>query len=243
MKQTVVLSLIALMSLPIQAQWWGGKGIKGNGEVTTITRNVGDYDQVNVGGFFDVELVYGDEGTITIEGESNLLDYLVTEVKGSALKIKVEKGKNLKPNRNKTIRVTVPFRDLDEVTLAGSGDVIAKDMIKADSFKTAVAGSGDLIVAVDANSVDGSVAGSGDLTLEGNAQDVDFRVAGSGDIHAGKLSAKNGEASVAGSGDIKLNCSDYLKARVSGSGDIEYLGNPEREDNKVSGSGSISSGY
>jgi len=30
-----------------------------------------------------------------------------------------------------------------------------------------------------------------------------------------------------------------VKARVTGSGDIDYQGNPEREDKKVSGSGDI----
>ncbi len=239
MKQLIVLGLIALTTLPLQAQW--GKKVKGNGEVTTITREVGDYDQVNVGGFFDVELVYGDEGAITIKGESNLLEYLITEVKNGALKVKVKKGVNLKPSNYKTIQVTVPFRDLDAVTLAGSGDVISKDVIKASNFRTAVAGSGDLIVSVEASSIDASVAGSGDLTLKGSSNDVEYRVAGSGDIHAGDLKAQNADARVAGSGDIKLNCTGYLKARVSGSGDIEFSGNPDKEDIKVSGSGEISS--
>jgi len=239
MKQLIVLGLIALTTLQVHAQW--GKKVKGNGEVTTITREVGNYDQVNVGGFFDVELVYGNEGTITINGESNLLDYLITEVKGNALKVKVKKGVNLKPSKNKMITVTVPFRDLDAVTLAGSGDVISKDVIKTSNFRTAVAGSGDLIVSVEASTIDASVAGSGDLTLKGSSNDVEYSVAGSGDIHAGDLKAQNADARVAGSGDIKLNCSGSLKARVSGSGDIEFSGNPDKEDIKVSGSGDISS--
>ena len=238
MKKLIILSVIALSTIQVQAQW--GKGVKGNGEVTTITREVGNYDQVNVGGFFDVELVYGDEGTITISGESNLLEYLVTEVKDTALKIKVKKGKNLKPSKNKNITITVPFRDLDEVTLAGSGDVISKNVIKASSFNSAVAGSGDLILEVEASSVEGSVAGSGDLTLKGSTDNVELKVAGSGDIHARNLNAKHAEASVAGSGDIELNCTQSIKARVSGSGDIDYTGSPGKEDTKVSGSGDIS---
>ncbi len=240
MKKVITASLILMACLQMQAQWWGGKGIKGNGNMTTITRDVGSYDQVNVGGFFDVELVAGNEGTLTIEGESNLLEYIITEVKGDALKIKVEKGKSLKPSNRMMIKVTVPFRDLNEVTLAGSGDVVGKAVMKANSFNTAVAGSGDLILEVDANMVDASVAGSGDLTLTGNTRDFEASVAGSGDIHAGRLNAENVDARVAGSGDIAVNCSKSLKARVSGSGDIEYSGNPAKQDTKVSGSGDIS---
>lgn len=240
MKKLITVCLILVTAFQAQAQWWGGKGIKGNGNMTTITRDVGSYDQVNVGGFFDVELVAGDEGTLTIEGESNLLEYLVTEVNGNALKIKVEKGKNLKPSNRMMIKITVPFRDLNEVTLAGSGDVIGRDIIKANNFNTSVAGSGDLVLKVEANTVDSSVAGSGDLTLSGSTRDLEASVAGSGDIHAGNLDAANVDARVAGSGDISVRCSESLKARVSGSGDIEYSGNPSKQDTKVSGSGDIS---
>jgi len=239
MKKLITLSIILLAATQVQAQWWG-KGIKGNGNMTTITRDVGSYDQVNVGGFFDVELVAGTEGTLTIEGESNLLEYLVTEVKGNALKIKVENGKTLKTSKRMMIKVTVPFRDLDAVTLAGSGDVVSKDVIKANNFKTSVAGSGDLILNVEASSIKSSVAGSGDLTLTGSARDLEARVAGSGDIHAGRLKADNVDAKVAGSGDVSVYASKSLKARVSGSGDIDYSGNPDKQDTKVSGSGDIS---
>lgn len=239
MKNLIALSLLIITTVQVQAQWWG-KGEKGNGNMTTITRDVGSYDQVNVGGFFDVELVAGSEGTLTIEGESNLLEYIVTEVKGTALKIKVKKGKNLRPSKRMMIKVTVPFQDLDEVTLAGSGDVWNSDMIKTQEFRTSVAGSGDLVLEIEASSIDASVAGSGDLTLKGSSRDIEASVAGSGDVHARDLKADNADARVAGSGDIAINCSKSLRARVSGSGDIEYYGNPDKEDTKVSGSGSIS---
>jgi hypothetical protein len=37
-------------------------------------------------------------------------------------------------------------------------------------------------------------------------------------------------------GDTTIYCSDSLYARVSGSGDIDYKGNPTKKDVKVSGS-------
>lgn len=239
MKKVIAICLLVLTAIPAQAQWWG-KGVKGDGNMTTITRSVGDYDQVNVGGFFDVVLVAGTEGTLTIEGESNLLEYLVTEVKNGALKIRVEKGKSLKPSRNMMIKVTVPFKDLDGVSLAGSGDVWNEDVIKTDEFKTSVAGSGDLKLRVEANSIDASLAGSGDLTLNGSTRDIEASIAGSGDIHAKNMKAQNADVRVAGSGDIAIHCSKSLKARVSGSGDIDYYGNPDKQDTKVAGSGAIS---
>ncbi|MCB0432791.1 MAG: DUF2807 domain-containing protein, partial [Mangrovimonas sp.] len=45
---------------------------------------------------------------------------------------------------------------------------------------------------------------------------------------------------ISGSGDIDVVSNSQIKARVSGSGSVEYRGNPELKDTKVAGSGRIS---
>ena len=239
MKKLVLLTGALLCFTASHAQW-GSKKVKGNGNMTTETRTTGDYDAIKCAGSFDYILVSGEEGKITLEGESNLLEYIVTEVKGDKLVIKTEKGVNLRTSWNKTIKVTVPFRDISEVSLAGSGDLWTEDTINASDFEASLAGSGDIIIDVEATSVECSVAGSGDLTLKGNTNNLEAKLAGSGDIHAFGLQANHTVVSVAGSGDAEVVSNSSLKARVSGSGDIEYKGNPSKEDTKVSGSGSIS---
>lgn len=241
MKKLITLLVVLVSTLPANAQWWGSKKIKGNGDMTTETRSLGNYDRVHVAGSFDVILISGSEGELTVEAESNLMEYLITETDGDALKIKVEKGVNIQPSKRNSIIITVPFTDIEEVNLAGSGDVVSKAVIEANNFECAVAGSGDIILEIDAQDVKAAVAGSGDLTLKGTTQNLKASVAGSGDIHTKGLESRKIDASVAGSGDIELNCDSCdLKARVSGSGDIKYLGKTNREDFKVSGSGSIS---
>ncbi|MHA7057343.1 head GIN domain-containing protein [Aquimarina sp. M1] len=237
---TIILSLALCGVTSIHAQWWGnGKKIEGDGNVVTKTRSLSDYDQVKVKGSLDVALVSGTEGAIKIEGESNLIPYVKTEIEGEALKIYVEKGYYLKVSKGKKLLITVPFKDLDEVSLSGSGDIYGNDVIKASNFKTSVSGSGDIRLAVEAIRMESYVSGSGDLELRGTTDNLECKVTGSGDVKAYDLKAKDVIASVTGSGDIKITSTASLKARVTGSGDIDYQGNPEREDKKVSGSGDI----
>lgn len=208
--------------------------------MTTITRSTSDYDGIKCAGSFDYILVAGTEGNITIEGEENLLEYIVTEVKGGNLIVKTENNVNLRTSKGKTIKITIPFKDINNVSLAGSGDLWNEDKITSTNLDVALAGSGDVVLNVEASSIVGKLAGSGDLTLKGNTNELEAKVSGSGDFHGFNLQSNHTNVAVAGSGDAEVVSNISLKARVAGSGDIEYRGNPKTEDTKVAGSGSIS---
>lgn len=237
MKKSIILFAVLLVAFTIQAQ----NRIKGNGKITTITRSTSDYDGIKCAGSFDYILVAGAEGTIKIEGEENLLEYIITEVKNGSLVVKTEDRINLRCSTNKTIKITIPFKDIDHVSLAGLGDLWNEDKITSTTMNVSLAGSGDLKLNIEASSTKASLAGSGDITLKGSTNDLDASVSGSGDFHGFELLSNNTDVSVAGSGDADVVSNESLKARVAGSGDIRYKGNPKIEDNKVAGSGSIES--
>jgi hypothetical protein len=239
MKKAVVVTLILAITASCSAQW--GKKIKGNGDKVTIERSTGNYDDIAVSGWFDVDLVDGKEGELTLEGESNLLEYIITEVKNGKLKIKTENNINLKPSDwNNGIRITVPVERISAISLSGSGDIVGKTTLKTETLDTAMSGSGDITLDIETNTVSASMSGSGDITFSGNTTDFSATISGSGDIKAFDLEADNVDATVSGSADIKVTANKMLKARVSGSGDITYRGNPEKLDTKTSGSGDIS---
>lgn len=237
MKKSILLIAVLFIATSLQAQ----KKIKGNGNMTTITRTTSDYDGISCAGSFDYILVAGTEGTIKIEGEENLLEYIITEVKGGTLIVKTREHTNISTSRSKTIKITIPFKDINSVSLAGSGDLSNEDKIISTNLKVSLAGSGDVILNIETFTTKASLAGSGDLTLKGTTNDLQAQVSGSGNIHGFDLKSINTEVTVAGSGDADVVCTGNLKARVSGSGDIRYNGNPKTEDSKVAGSGSIES--
>jgi hypothetical protein len=56
------------------------KKIKGNGKRVTVNRTTSTYDGFAVGGSFNIILVKGNEGKITIEGEENIIPFIETEI-------------------------------------------------------------------------------------------------------------------------------------------------------------------
>ena len=240
MKKIITLG-IALCTIAVT----NAQKIKGNGNIVTIERSTDDYDAIAVSGWFNVILVDGQEGKLSIEGDENLLEYIKTEVKEGKLVIKVKKGYNLQPSSWKKdggIYVTVPVESVNEVTLSGSGDIVGKKTISASEFSTNMSGSGDITLDVESKTVSASMSGSGDINLSGTTEVFDVQISGSGDIEAYDLIADTVDASISGSADIKVTANKMLKARVSGSGDIHYRGDATKLDTKSSGSGDITRG-
>lgn len=244
MKNLTVTSMILLSfcSFMSYGQWNMGRQVKGNGNVISETRTTTNYESIKISGFFDVDLVAGKEGSITIKGEENILDYIDVEVIDNVLKIGTEKGYNFKLSPGKSVHITIPFETINALFLSGSGDITSKNIIKTDTFEANLSGSGNLKLTVDTQNFNMSLTGSGDIDLQGTADKLITSISGSGNIDTTQLKSKIVTVSISGSGNTKVNCSESLHARVSGSGDIVYYGDPAKKDTKVTGSGEINKG-
>ncbi len=231
--------LIFLLSTTLScAQWGNGKKVKGNGDITTITRSTESYEGIKTAGPMNFNLVKGTEGKITIKGDANLMNHIITVVKNNKLVVKVEDNYNLKPSQ--TIEVTITYESISSVSLAGSGDVKNSGTIKADEFKVSLAGSGDIKLNVESQSLTSAIAGSGDIELNGSTTDLTVKITGSGDFDGSSLESTNVTAKITGSGGANVVCNGELKARITGSGDVKYSGKPTNKDTKITGSGSVS---
>jgi hypothetical protein len=236
-KFTLSLSLIIFGTSESTAQW--NKNVVGNGDITTNNRTTQAYDQIEVVGSMDVHLERGNEGKISVTTDANIQEYIIVEVKDNTLVLRTKNNTNLKTKKG--VHITVPFESISGVSLVGSGDIDTKDTIKTDSFDVSVTGSGDIVLDVESNNLDAKVTGSGDMDLSGKVTNLEVKVSGSGDFRGSSLSAENTQVYVSGSGDAEVIANKSIKARVNGSGDVEYSGNPANSDTKVMGSGDITS--
>lgn len=239
MKRLLVLAMLISAPLCSNAQWWGSERVDGNGNVITAERNTESYDGIEVSGSFNVKLIQGSEGKLSITADENLIPHIVTEVRNNRLRIKPEEGMNLRPKGNKDITITVPVESISKLALAGSGDVSNNFLMKATSMEVSLAGSGDIVLEIEATELEANIAGSGDIRLSGTTSDLECNIAGSGDIDAFSLKSRDVSANISGSGGAKVYCDGKLDANIIGSGDVIYKGNPTEEHSKAIGSGDI----
>lgn len=230
------IALLILSFSQVHAQLLSKK-VVGNGKVVSNVITTQDYNSILTVGSMDVHLEMGREGKITVTTDENLQEFIIVEVKDNKLVLRIKKKTTLKTKKG--IHIVVPFEEISELSLVGSGDVDTKDTIKAKEFEVNLTGSGDINLDISAGELDAKITGSGDMLLSGDVKDFEVKISGSGDFKGSSLQSDNTQVYISGSGDASVTASDYLKARVNGSGNIKYTGNPKSKDTKVSGSGFI----
>lgn len=240
MKKVITAVLILLGVTVTIAQ--NGKKIKGNGNEVTLERTTESYTGISIGGFFDVELIEGKEGIITLKGEDNILEHIEVEVVNGTLIIKKRKNLNLRASHGIGVFITIPVESIDAIRLSGSGKLYSKKTLKSDSFSIRTSGSRYLDLAIVAKSVTIRTSGSSHVNLKGNANKLDITSSGSSNVNAYDLEADNVHHTGSGSSRLKVTTNESLNVRVSGSGNVKYKGNVEKIKSKTSGSGRISKG-
>ncbi len=212
-------------------------------DAATEERNVGEYESIHISGWYDVTLVDGKEGKITLEGKASVLENITTEVVNGKLKIKWDKNVNLNPFQGMSkVLITIPVEEIDAVVLSGSGSVVSDKTLKSDTFDTTLSGSGTLDLSIETNSLTSSISGSGNTVLSGKTATYKVQVSGSGDVKAFGLKADDVTASISGSAKVKVYANTSITASISGSGDVRYMGPATKINSKVSGSGSVTKG-
>lgn len=193
--------------------------IDGSGVPATQARAVGEFTGVELGGSNNVVIRVGEEQSVVVKADDNLVDRVTTEVQSGTLVIANTPG-SFSTKSPMSVEVSVPT--LDTLQLTGSGNIVV-DGIQTESLTV-------------------DLPGSGTLTGSGTATHLEVTVGGSGTVQFTRLVADDVRAVVSGSGSIFVTATESLDGSVSGSGAILYTGNPPDVTRNVTGTGAITGG-
>jgi hypothetical protein len=236
MKKIIGISLVIVV-LGSSCMFDGHK-VKGNGNVTTQSRSVGDINGVELHTSFDVKLFEGSPSDVKIEAEENIIQYIDLRVENGVLNIRTQDNVWLRTKKDVKIYVTAP--SFSRVENSGSGNITCDTKISNDSkMNIDVTGSGDVKLDIDAPEVDATLTSSGNVKLSGETKMFRGEVTGSGDIRAMELLAEEANVQVTGSGGIDIYSSVKVKASITGSGDIRYKGGAQVVSSSKTGSGDL----
>ena len=196
----------------------GGGGTEGSGTIATQDRPVAAFDSIDFSSVGTVTVEQTGTESLQVQADDNIQPLLTSEVEGTTLKLGVQPGANI-GRADITYRVTV--RQLGGVVLSGAGSVNATGI---DGPSLALANSG-----------------AGSLTVAGRTDRLNVDLVGLGSVDTRGLTAQDVDVSVGGAGTATVNAARTLSARVTGVGDIVYIGNPAVTQ-EVTGLGTVGRG-
>ncbi|WP_462264548.1 head GIN domain-containing protein [Mucilaginibacter sp.] len=205
----------------------------------TEDRHLTGFSAIDATGSFDVYVVQGNTESVKVEAPADVIDRITTKVEGGVLKLGMKNNSGWNWNSNEHMVIYVAIKNVNAVTLTGSGDVFFKDGLRANSLRIRLSGSGDIAGKVETQELESSISGSGDIKLSGHARSSSISISGSGDYSASSLATDETAVRISGSGDVRVNVNTKIDASLSGSGDVYYSGNAKQINTSKHGSGEV----
>ena len=208
--------------------------MEGNGKMAVRKAKFTEITAINLSVSADVILVADSTGTVKIEGESNIIEAIILEQKGTKLRITSEPCFS----SNKPITITIPMKTVTDLQINGSGSIKSINKMASSELELGINGSGDIDLDVNAGNVMSNINGSGNIILKGAAQRHKAEINGSGNVEAENFPTGNVAVTVNGSGDCKIFATTALGIKIRGSGSVYYSGAPDINSD-IKGSGSL----
>lgn len=207
----------------------------GSGNLTNETKDVNGVKQVSLDGMGTIVLKQGDEESLTIEAEDNIMPHIQSKVEGDKLSISYDTNT---PTPTKDIKFYLTVKDINSIIISGAGK------IESEGFKTKTmsismdgAGNGDL-AGLTLEKLTVNIAGAGKMILAGKCTEQTITISGAGNYDAKDLVTETTTINIDGAGKGTVNVEKVLNAIISGAGNLNYLGSPQ-VNQQVSGGGSV----
>jgi hypothetical protein len=215
-----------------------GPGERGSGNVVTETRDVSGFRALEIDYPAQVFVKQGNQESLEIEAEDNLLPGLKTEVRNGVLQIfyRTERGKHINPTE--VVKITIVAKDLADVEFNSAGELTI-DGLETDNLDVSLSGAGNLrLDEVQLQGLGVNLSGAGSMTASGIADNLDVNISGFGDFKGADLHGKVARVNISGAGSATVWVDEDLTAGISGAGSISYYGSAS-VSKQISGVGGI----
>ncbi|HEX8286424.1 MAG TPA: head GIN domain-containing protein [Pyrinomonadaceae bacterium] len=190
-------------------------GVSGSGNIVSEKREITDFQAINVGGVFQVEVTAQKDFSVEIEADDNLLPLIKTKVSGGVLELSTEK--RISAKNPIIVRISAP--SIENLEVSGASKVSLADLNNEN-------------LQIEAN-------GASKVTAQGKTANLILDVSGASKIEAENLLSENASVDASGASTAKVYTTNELKTDACGASSIIYSGSPKNITKKTSGASSV----
>ncbi|MFL5753044.1 MAG: head GIN domain-containing protein [Bacteroidia bacterium] len=202
---------------------------KGTGKPGVETRDLKGFDRILMEDKMDVYFSQSPDSTfeVKIEGGSHLLKLIKAEVVGNELRLRNDnKCDFMRSYKKSGIKVHVKAPSLSYITNKSVGNFYSENTINGGMIEYDIQNSGDIILSVNCNTVSGHLHGAGDAIVSGSTLNHSVHSTGQSFVNAENLDTPFCFIYFNSSGTAKINANAEIFAKLYGSGNVYYKGNP-----------------
>jgi hypothetical protein len=212
----------------------------GSGNVVSETREVTAFTGISLSGVGELILVQGDQESLRIEAEDNLMRYITSTVKQGVLELSLDdRSEHLSLQPTKPIIYYVTIVRLDRLSCSGATKLTGSGL-NLEALSIDVSGAAAIDLAnLRAESLRLQISGTGMVQIVGQVEEQEVDISGLANYDAGQLQSLHAEVAVSGSGTATVWSTETLGVDISGLAQVKYHGSPRITLHEISGGGKL----
>lgn len=196
--------------------------------------SVVDFDRLEMGSAFHIEVEQGDFFEVNVRGDRRNIDDLIVAKEGNTLVIRYRQFR--KRRHDTYISITMP--ELHAVNFSGATDSRINGFDDSETFDVYLSGASVCQLDITSARVNTVLSGASYLSLRGEAQALHADISGASALNAFNFPVTRADVVCSGASDGNLTVTEYLKVVATGASHVVYRGEPT-VDSDVSGSSEI----
>ena len=206
-----ILTVAAAIAMAVVSGACDIGGTRGEGAVTSETREVDTFSKVETGNGINVTIVIGTPADVEVSAQGNILPIIETGVASDTLRIRSTKGFST----SEGVEVVITTPQLDGMVLSG-GSHGTVDGLAADAF-------------------DAELSGGSVLTANGTAGTVSLATSGGAVAELEGLTAGTVTVDVSGGSRAEVRATDAVSGSASGGSNVTVFGDADTQVDATGG--------
>lgn len=196
--------------------------------IISENRAVSGFNAIEFSTIGKINIIQGDSESLNISGSDNLVPEIETSVKNQTLIIRSKEDISVTNlNSGNMLTFTIVVKELTSLTTSGLGE-IQVDMLTTPSIAITMSGAGYVhLNQFVADSLNLTLSGLGGAELSGDVKTATINISGAGSVNAPDLKIQNASVTLSGLGGATVWVTDQFTGNISGSGSVNYYGNPK----------------
>ena len=214
----IEILVVSIMALVVSTSL-GCISITGSKNLVTEERMFTGFTAVSAEDGFHVFIIQGEEFSITVTTDDNVMKQVTVSKMGSKLSL----GLGLGVYEDVVLRANITMPELDKAEFSGGSHLMAEGF-NSTKFKL-------------------SLSGGSHATLDGSADEMVASGSGGSHLYLGNFRVGDADVTLRGGSHATINIEGTLDAVVSGGSHLRYLGNPTMGNVQASDSSHVTKAY